>query len=519
MKQLLPFIILFSLTISNQAIAQIVSIPDSIFKSKLIALGIDADQDNEISYQEAASVDSLDVKAIVKAPPPFYVYVDTISTLKGIEAFINLEYLDCSYNKIDTLDLMNNGMLKVLIARSNEPLVAVNLNNNPLLEELQLLVNNNLSDIDISSQTNLKTLDISYTNISNPDFTANINLESLLGRQYIASTIDISPLVNLESLDFSQSELTTLDVSSNSKLKTLDTDSSPLKNIVISGNDSLTDLSTNYGELTSLNLLGAPNLVTVNCTLNELTSLNVAGLQKLKTLNCGLNELVNLNVSNNTSLAHISCTDNEISQITFGNNNALKWLYCSDNKLTNIDLSQAPVLSHFEAMNNLFTSLIIEHPTLRNLFLHGNTQLSYLDITKTQSIRNLQLNYMPQPIQVCVWELPFPPIDSIYIIVGEISSPNITFANCLDATEEVPESLFQIYPNPVSDVLQIELKKVIQKEVYFSLYNSTGTSVFERKYDSVSDRVYIAVQDFPKGIYFLEIRVKANKYYKKIVVN
>lgn len=64
--------------------------------------------------------------------------IDTITTIKGIEAFINLEVFDCGYNKIDSIDLSSNEVLEILKARNNEPLSYINLNNNYSLEELEI---------------------------------------------------------------------------------------------------------------------------------------------------------------------------------------------------------------------------------------------------------------------------------------------------------------------------------------------------------------------------------------------
>ena len=517
MKQILMSITFLTLGLSNQLIAQIVSIPDSIFKSKLLGFGIDTDFDNEISYQEAADVISLDLKAIDN-PPPDYKYVDTIKTLKGIEAFINLEFLDCSYNKIDTIDLIANKILKNLKARNNEPLTCVKLNNNLLLEELELLENYNLSSIDLSSQINLKRLDISNTNISNPSLISNINLETLLCEQYISSTINISSLANLKTLNFTYSELTVLDISNNNKLRSLITNWSPLENIIVSENDSLIDISVNYGELKSLNLTGAPNVQRVSCVLNNLSSLNVAGLQELHTLNCGENELGVLNVSNNTSLFYLTCENNKITQLIFENNDSLKYLYCNNNNLSNFELSNAPNIVYIECANNLFSNLTVKHATLKHFFISENSQLNFLDITYAQGIRNLQLNNMSQPIKVCVWELPFPPVDSIYIIVGDIGSPNITFENCLDATHEVFEQFIKVYPNPASEVLQIELNKGIENEYNLFLYNSNGISVFEKKCDSTLNEINLAIESLPQGVYFLEISTKGHRYFKKVLI-
>ncbi|MBK6701119.1 MAG: T9SS type A sorting domain-containing protein [Saprospiraceae bacterium] len=125
---------------------------------------------------------------------------------------------------------------------------------------------------------------------------------------------------------------------------------------------------------------------------------------------------------------------------------------------------------------------------------------------------------MSQPIKVCVWELPFPPFDSTYIIVGKIESPNVTFENCLDETYEVSEQFIKIYPNPTSSVLQIELQNVIENEIDLDLYNSNGVSVIKKKYDRNFNRINLVIEDFPQGVYFLKIFINGNGYFRKILI-
>ena len=64
--------------------AQIVNIPDVIFKAKLIALGIDTSGDGNIQNSEALAITDLDVSNSL------------ISNLSGIKSFLNLQELNCS---------------------------------------------------------------------------------------------------------------------------------------------------------------------------------------------------------------------------------------------------------------------------------------------------------------------------------------------------------------------------------------------------------------------------------------
>ncbi len=64
-----------------------------IFRSKLISLGVDINKDGEIQESEALLITSLDLS------------YSNISSTEGLQYFLNLEVLNCTYNQITLLDL------------------------------------------------------------------------------------------------------------------------------------------------------------------------------------------------------------------------------------------------------------------------------------------------------------------------------------------------------------------------------------------------------------------------------
>jgi len=107
----------------------IVNIPDTAFKTKLLQanttnntaqnnfgqnIKIDTNEDGEIQYSEALSVNRL------------YVGNSGINDLTGIEAFVNLRVFDCSFNNLTQLDFSNNINLDVFWAHVN-PITHINI--------------------------------------------------------------------------------------------------------------------------------------------------------------------------------------------------------------------------------------------------------------------------------------------------------------------------------------------------------------------------------------------------------
>ena len=118
--------------------------------------------------------------------------------------------------------------------------------------------------------------------------------------------LDVSSLTNLTSLDCSSNELTSLDVSSLTKLTDLDCGSNyGLTDMKFPS--GLTDLDCSYCNLTNLNVSSLENLTSLWCQSNNLTSLDVSPLKKLKWLYCFKNQMSALDVSELSSLSTLGC--------------------------------------------------------------------------------------------------------------------------------------------------------------------------------------------------------------------
>ena len=147
--------------------AQIVNIPDPIFKARLIVEGVDTNHDGEIQVSEAQAVTGmLDVSIF---------FADPIYDLTGIEAFINITGLDVWGNQLTSLDLSSNTLLIELKCTSNN-LNYLNVENCPNLETL-MAYNNQITSIDLSQNINLKEVSLYNNHLTSVDLTPNIHLE------------------------------------------------------------------------------------------------------------------------------------------------------------------------------------------------------------------------------------------------------------------------------------------------------------------------------------------------------
>ena len=179
-----------------------------------------------------------------------------IHSLKGIEHFTALTKLNCSMNRLTSLDVSHCPALKVLDCFIND-LAYLDLSHNPELTELNCS-GNPLVSFDVSHNSALVKLNCSCIN--------SLSLDLLLNGE------DPSPLV--------------LDLSHNPALRVLECSTNILKSLDLSHNPALRVLDCSCNELSSLDLSHNPALVKLNCCWNIFTSLDLSHNPALTILDC-----------------------------------------------------------------------------------------------------------------------------------------------------------------------------------------------------------------------------------------
>lgn len=206
-KKLLYLLLLFS----GIASAQIVNIPDINFKNKLLSAAstnivakdidgnsivIDINSDSEIQNSEALLVYELNINN------------SNISDLTGIEAFENLQLLNCNYNELTILNVTDLSNLNSLECRFNN---ITTLNVSGLINLTYLNCGaNNLNELDVSTLVNLVTFNGSGNEFNTIDLSSNISLETLICTDGNLTTLNLNSNVNLTSFSCYANELVTL---------------------------------------------------------------------------------------------------------------------------------------------------------------------------------------------------------------------------------------------------------------------------------------------------------------------
>src|SRR5690606_7291391 len=107
MKNIYTLIMVFFLGMA-QGYTQYTYVPDDNFEQVLIDLGYDDVLDDYVLTSNINSITSLDVSN------------KNIFDLMGIESFISLQYLDCSYNSLTSININQNYQLELLYCQGNQ---------------------------------------------------------------------------------------------------------------------------------------------------------------------------------------------------------------------------------------------------------------------------------------------------------------------------------------------------------------------------------------------------------------
>ena len=255
------FLLLSAFSISAQNFFTI--IPDSIFEQHLINLGYDNTLDNQVITDSISSIDTL----IIIGFSGF-----EITNLSGIEDFSDLNYLDCSNNKIETLNLNLTANLKYLDCSSNS-LDLLRIDSLNALDILKCSFNN-LTDLNTDGNGSLTVLECISNNIDFLNLDNNTFLATVRCAHNNLSTLDLSAL-DLYILQCEHNPITNINLANNSSLKHLTCHDNSLQTINLNNNMNLewlsiknSDLLPPNNDLSTLDLSANCNITNLYCNNN-----------------------------------------------------------------------------------------------------------------------------------------------------------------------------------------------------------------------------------------------------------
>jgi Leucine-rich repeat (LRR) protein len=310
----------------TECVVAYTAIPDSNFESELETLGYDdISGDNQVPTAYIKNVTTLDIRNL------------NISDLTGIADFTALVDLDVSSNNLTAIDLSSNTLLEDVDIDSND-LTAVTLPTNGSLITFSCNNNSNLTSLDFSGNTSLQTIQCINNGLTSVNLTGLNALTSLAFNNNNISTIDLADATNLETFVIEDNSLTSIDVSNNTSLTYLNVASNNISSLDISNQTALEYLLFSDNSIASIDVSGQSGLIWLFAGGNLLTSIDVTANTVLEKLWVNDNQLTSVDIASNVLLVEFVCYNNAMTTIDASGNAFLEWFLVNDNALTSVNL-------------------------------------------------------------------------------------------------------------------------------------------------------------------------------------
>ncbi|MBQ6661078.1 MAG: InlB B-repeat-containing protein [Lachnospiraceae bacterium] len=250
--------------------------PDGIFRMDYLRVW-DTDHNEKLSDAERAAVTEISIES------------SAINSLKGIEYFTNLVFLECQAELMGTVDLSKNTKLTYLSLGGNYEICLLDLSKNTKLETL-ILAETSIRSVDLTKLTNLKTLILEDTPIS---------------------TLNLKNNTKLEFIDISETRIKEFNPALFPNLWYFRADETPIQKLDFTHNTKLQRVECSRGDLNEL-VFGSKNteLTSVVCERNRLSTLSVSTCSKLVCLKCQGNDLSTTGLYLNSKLDAVRKTAN-----------------------------------------------------------------------------------------------------------------------------------------------------------------------------------------------------------------
>ena len=297
---------------------------------------------------------------------------DIIRTLKGVEFCTNLQFLDCSNQKLEDLDLSSN--LKLVRLDCSDCFIQT---------------------IKLDKCVELAYLDCAGNNISELNVSGNPDLDTLMCGESLLQELSLQNNAKLRYLDCNRNPLKQLDISNNRELSYLDCELCVLEHLSVDNelNPQLIWVSCSYNKIQSIDLSKASALKVLECNGCNLENIDLSGCSSLTGINCINNRIESLDISKAPLLERISCGGNLLKTINLKDNKHLKVFHSYKNPFVNLDIDG---LAELEALtcqsSNIENVTVSSCPSLININFSYNEKLQSFCIIDSPAIEIIKIN-------------------------------------------------------------------------------------------------------------------------------
>ena len=280
------------------------------FEELLILRGVIDDKinDGKVKYGTIKDIDSINI-----GTTGFSYY--RFTSIRGVEYFKKLRYLNVTGSYLDSLDLRKNPKVEIVLCHG---VSATGIGDNRTIKYINL-----------TGCPELRRLNCEINLISKLDITKNSKLAYLNCFGNMLKELDISQNTNLDYLN----------TSGNHEIAHLALEKVP----------QLTKLYCEYNSLPFIQTELLPNLVELNCSYNSSTSsfskISLTKNPKLELLYINGTKMTSIDLTQNPKLKFLSVTSNQfMNEIDVRHLSDLRLFYIMNSNFTRIDISGSPEL-------------------------------------------------------------------------------------------------------------------------------------------------------------------------------
>jgi hypothetical protein len=312
--------------------------------------------------------------------------------------FLNINEIsfDLSSSNGDTslfviVDANGNG-LESLNIFSDQSIIASNVTLFPLLRNIKIS-RCSLSQLDVSNNINLTSLDVSRNNLTSLDLTPLTKLVELKTTVNSIEVLNTSNCPDLKIVTIDRNELTSLDFTNNQKIEDLEIFYNfNLSSVTIVNMPLLNRIRADRCDLSSINLSSCSLLTSINFDRNRLNSLDVTPFSELSNLDLRSCNLTTLDVTQNPELRILRINGNQVGTLDITQNTKLFLLWADGIGISTLDLSQNTELYNLFLESNPLTNIDLSNLAKLDTLRVGNSGITSINISQNPLIRELEAN-------------------------------------------------------------------------------------------------------------------------------
>ena len=262
------------------------------------------------------------------------------------------------------------------------------------------------------------------------------------------------------------------------------------------------------GILNEIDVTNCTQLQILDCnSMGPLYKLNLTNCTQLQSLNCYQCHLTELDLKDCTQLQILNCSRSALTKLDLAKCKQLQTLNCSHAYLTKLCLIGLDNLTHFNGSEQRVYVTLFENetgeytcPISLNNPTFGNSAISYSSETLKSTDNTVSSTSFTVQTGKAGYEL----------------SGEMKFNYSEVGINTIDEDQLNVYPNPNTGELRIEIGELKIKNIEIYDVNGSKQKIASRRQQAESE-IVIDISHLPAGIYFVKVITGQGEVIKKIV--